>query len=384
MKRYICARCNEASEKPHMHPEDTKTHTFLNDDAFLQSEAKRVIEERKREGLEGLVGGLEAVVINTERDRQEKVVKELIRYTSLDIKQAFEDERDKYFILSTENSADFIIKSRKQGENPFVQYNKYPKAAHLPDTRLETLIFKTNDLKKYVEIQKRRGVYFLTEDVKNTGKCLFIQTAPSTLTGNSIGFIQWLENGRDYSTKDSVKVNYNLQKPKSEHLKNIGVLDHVATRVKAKDRDAAVIEFMKLTNYKFEFAIYIDSLNSITNVTRVTPDDFALVFTSGIAPSIDEEYAGPTEQYIKNYGTRVHHMAFRTENIEHTFNELRKDGMTFLIDLVGSPGEGLRQTFSEGSKNTLLVNEYIHRYGDFDGFFTKSNVSMLTESTKKQ
>jgi len=80
----------------------------------------------------------------------------------------------------------------------------------------------------------------------------------------------------------------------------------------------------------------------------------------------------------------VHHTAFRAENIEETFSALKKDGMEFLIDLVGSPDEGLRQTFSLASENTLLVNEYIHRYGDFDGFFTKSNITLLTGATDKQ
>jgi hypothetical protein len=58
--------------------------------------------------------------------------------------------------------------------------------------------------------------------------------------------------------------------------------------------------------------------------------------------------------------------------------------MHFLIDLVGSPDEGLKQTFSKQSEHTLLVNEYIHRYGDFDGFFTKSNVTLLTAATDVQ
>ena len=58
--------------------------------------------------------------------------------------------------------------------------------------------------------------------------------------------------------------------------------------------------------------------------------------------------------------------------------------MDFLIGLVGNEQEGLKQTFSVPSENTLLVNEYIHRYGDFDGFFTASNVTLLTGATNKQ
>ncbi|MBI5000385.1 MAG: hypothetical protein HZB92_02505 [Euryarchaeota archaeon] len=52
--------------------------------------------------------------------------------------------------------------------------------------------------------------------------------------------------------------------------------------------------------------------------------------------------------------------------------------------LVGSEREGLKQTFTKHSANTLIVNEYIHRYGGFDGFFRKSNVTLLTEATGKQ
>jgi hypothetical protein len=141
---------------------------------------------------------------------------------------------------------------------------------------------------------------------------------------------------------------------------------------------------MKLTNYDFDFAIYVKSLNSITSVARLSSKDFAMVFTSGISPYIGDEISGPTEKFIQNYGNRVHHMAFQTESIEDTYNSLARNDMKFLIELVGSPEEGLKQTFTEPSENTLLVNEYIHRYGDFDGFFSKSNVTLLTAATGKQ
>ena len=62
----------------------------------------------------------------------------------------------------------------------------------------------------------------------------------------------------------------------------------------------------------------------------------------------------------------------------------KNDGMEFLIELVGSPEEGLHQTFTLPSPNTLLVNEYIPRYDGFDGFFTRSNVETLTRATGRQ
>ena len=161
-------------------------------------------------------------------------------------------------------------------------------------------------------------------------------------------------------------------------------MDHTATRVRTQDRDAAIIEFMELTNYNFAFAIYVKVFNSITNVARLSAKDYSQVFTSGISPYISEEVSGPTEKFIHNYGTRVHHMAFHTDSIEDTVAAIKKDSMEFLIELVGSPAEGLKQTFTVASENTLLVNEYIHRYGNFDGFFTRSNVTLLTAATALQ
>lgn len=83
-------------------------------------------------------------------------------------------------------------------------------------------------------------------------------------------------------------------------------------------------------------------------------------------------------------GPGGHHLAFQTVDIEETYQALMDNGQEFPIDLVGSPGEGLKQTLTEPLPSTLLVNEYIHRYGDFDGFFTKSNVTPLTEATGRQ
>lgn len=362
-----------------------------NSDEFLLEKAPEIVAERKLLGLEGLVGGLQAVIINTEPERHRATAEELLKYTGLEYNGAFEDDEFRTCVLKTPSpgefrSADFLIRSRIKGDskNPFSQLNIAPKSRHLPNTRLETFVFETKDIEKYVTIQQSRGIEFLTDGIIRMDNYSFIQTAPSRFTGNSLGFIQWNgEKGR-YESSGSRKLDWDMKKPKLDHLKNIRWLDHAATRVKAQDRDLAIIEFMKLTNYNFDLAIYVKPLNSITSVARLSPKDFAMVFTSGISPYVSDEISGPTEKFIQNYGTRVHHIAFQTEQIEDTYSSLVRDEMKFLIELVGSPEEGLKQTFTEPSGNTLLVNEYIHRYGDFDGFFSKSNVTLLTEATGKQ
>lgn len=358
-------------------------YDFANDDEFLRREASKVIEQRKASGLDGLVAGLDCVIINTEPQRQEAAVEELLAYTGLQFEIAFEDPDSATYVLKAPNSASFLIRSRKTA-TPFESGSAYPKAKALPNTRLETFVFEVLDIERYVSIQKERGINFLSGDIVRANGYAFIQTLPSTFTGLSIGLIQWSGPTKDYASPESTPLRRTFGKPDSSFLSNIKELDHAATRVVAKDRDPAIIEFMNLTNYNFDFSIYVKTFNSITNVARLSKSDFAMVFTSGIHTYVSDEASGPTEKFVHNYGKRVHHIAFRTEDIEATFGCLKDTGMEFLLDLAGSEQEGLKQTFTVPSANTLLVNEYIHRYGDFDGFFTKGNVTLLTAATDKQ
>ncbi len=390
MTKVVCQTCEEVHEGskdgkcPSCGSSIPRIYDFKNSDEYLKEKVLQVRDIRRSLGLEGLVGGLNCVIINTEPKKQLDAVKELLRYTGFSFQGAFENPRLRTCVLKRRNSADLLITSRIAEDNPFVSLNVFPKSRHLPNTRLETFVFETTDIEKYVSIQKSLGIEFLTDEIIRTDNFSFIQTKPSRYTANSIGFIEWNGNRGNYFTEDSMELDWQFQKPEKTHLKNIGKLDHTATRVRAQDRDAAIIEFMSLTNYNFDFAIYVKLFNSITNVARLTKKDFAMVFTSGISPYINNETSGPTERFIHNYGTRVHHMAFKTEKIEDTFAAIKDDGMNFLIELVGSREEGLKQTFTVASPHTLLVNEYIHRYDDFDGFFTKSNVTLLTAATDRQ
>jgi 4-hydroxyphenylpyruvate dioxygenase-like putative hemolysin len=390
MAKLVCPRCMTVHHEsihgrcPKCNLAPPRVYDFTNSDDYLKREVPRVLEEKKDLGLEGLVGGLDSVIINTEPGRQRAAAEELLRYTGLEFDGAFQDAHSQTCMLTSQGWANFLVRSRNKSKNPFADFNKFPKSKHLPNTRLETFVFQTRDIEKYVSIQKSRGVAFLTEDVVAADDFSFIQTIPSSFTGHSLGFIQWKGERGNYATATSKTLDWPLEMPRGEYRKTIKELDHTATRVRAEDRDAAIIEFMELTDYRFDFAIYVKLFNSITNVARLSSSDFAMVFTSGISPYIGDQESGPTEKFIHNYGTRVHHMAFRTEDIENTFDALKENHMGFLIDLVGSPEEGLKQTFSEASAHTLLINEYIHRYGDFDGFFTKGNVTLLTEATEIQ
>lgn len=350
---------------------------------ILLENAAKALDERRDAGLEGLVGCLDSVIIATETNHLVPAVYELLRYTGHACTEAFFEADSQIYVLSVPGSASLIVRSR-EGSNPLAGMNTARLTKPLPYTRLETFVFSTTDIEEYVAKQKRRGIKFLTPEPIVSDYFSFIQTAPSPYTGNSIGFIEWQDEMRTYAPTGATTISPDIPKPAYKHLKNISTLDHAATRVRAQDRTAAILEFISLTNYHYDFGVYVKSQNSITSVARRNKEDFAMVFTSGITPYTSDEASGPTEKFIRNYGTRVHHMAFQTERIEETVAQLKKEGMEFLLELVGSEIEGLKQIFSEPSQHTLIVNEYIHRYGNFDGFFTRSNVEKLTEATAKQ
>ena len=68
------------------------------------------------------------------------------------------------------------------------------------------------------------------------------------------------------------------------------------------------------------------------------------------------------------------------ENIEHVVNQIAAQGRGFLLDVIGSKEEGLKQIFSSASEHSSLIIEYVQRFGDFEGFFTKENVAELTHA----
>ena len=362
---------------------DTPSGPVAREEEELIKITARVPAEREHAGLEGLVLGLEAVIITTEPGRVIPAAGELLRTTGFACTEAYTLGNTQGYVLGIPGSASLVIRSRSTQENPFWDVNRGRMTASLPDTRLETFVFETPDILDYVRIQKGRGVRFLTPEPVESPCSSFIQTAPSRFTGNSLGFIQWKGRKTSYLPAGA-KAAALPEKPDLAHLQHIGMLDHAATRVRAQDRTAAILEFICLTDYHYDFGVYVKSLNSITSVARRNEGDFAMVFTSGITPYVSDDMSGPTEKFIQNYGTRVHHMAFLTEEIEETVARLKDQGMDFLLDLVGSEMEGLKQIFSIPSENTLIINEYIHRYGGFDGFFTRSNVEKLTEATARQ
>ena len=72
--------------------------------------------------------------------------------------------------------------------------------------------------------------------------------------------------------------------------------------------------------------------------------------------------------------------SLRVENIDFVVNAIAEQGKGFLLDVIGSKDQGLKQIFSNASEHSSLIIEYVQRFGSFDGFFTQENVAALTEA----
>jgi hypothetical protein len=228
---------------------------------------------------------------------------------------------------------------------------------------------------------------------------------PSPYTHNIVGYWERPEsNIRIYalgmsSIRDDINRAYQDAKETQARLGIDTVLlpiDHLATRVYSQNREAAILEYLTLTSYYYWGSYDITDQNSSTNVTKSVHhanelESPAKVFTAANHPYFVNhllKLPSPTEQFVRNFGPRLHHIAVAVRdgetngsaNIDHVVNSLRNCGQDFLLDVIGSKEEGLKQIFSSASEYSSLIVEYVQRFGDFQGFFTKQNVANLTHA----
>ena len=173
-------------------------------------------------------------------------------------------------------------------------------------------------------------------------------------------------------------------------------IDHLATRVYSQNREVAILEWLSLSSYYYWGSYDIKDQNSSTNVTKSIhyPEEIrspAKVFTANNTPYFVnhlEKLPSPTETFVRNYGPRLHHVALAVrdgeregmENIEFVVSRIQAQGRNFLLDVIGSKQQGLKQIFSSASQHSSLIIEYVQRFGDFAGFFARDNVAQLTHA----
>ncbi len=376
----------------------------------------KIYERRQQSGLMDLLGPMAAVVVQVDHGDSIKYMEELYLMTPMRLKASYLSESHKVHLL--EGGADFPVYLVMEPLNPSFEDDMtrlnmlYPNARKKPNARYVGEVYRTENLKETERILGSHDIRFEARGgAKNAllNSDAFAFTVPSDYTGNRIGYSE-----RDLHDTAALPHGEGIQLTAEEtglldrvaaaaeeaglHNLILGA-DHMATRILSGEREDAILEFLTLSNYYFWGAYNINEMNSSTNVNRcpfVDDDKLspAKVFTANNTPSFVNSFEGlpmPTENFVRNYGRRMHHVAFEVKdgdhgagekNVDYVVGKLRDMGKDFLAHVVGECTDqpNLKQIFSKHSPYSLLITEYVERCFGFDGFFTKDNVAALTEA----
>ncbi|NWG39657.1 MAG: hypothetical protein HXY27_06805 [Hydrogenophilaceae bacterium] len=379
--------------------------------SFFEDFLGRLLEERDRVGLTGAIRQIDALMITVEPGNSLAYIGELCLMTPYHYLVTLESETHFTHILRIDMSAPDILVREVKDPNTrgiFRSLNEvYPIGATKPNSRYMGEVFRVENQHETVALQKSRDVRFFNQEqirrLELPGNMAIVK--PSPYTHNIVGYWERPESHiRVYSLgissiRDDINRAYQEAKNAQEKLGIETLLlpiDHLATRVYSQNREAAILEYLTLTSYYYWGSYDIADQNSSTNVTKSVHHDNELespakVFTAANHPYFVNhllKLPSPTEQFVRNFGPRLHHIAVAVRdgetaglaNIDHVVDSLRNCGQDFLLDVIGSKEEGLKQIFSSASEYSSLIVEYVQRFGDFQGFFTKQNVANLTHA----
>ena len=378
---------------------------------FFEEYLVTLLEERDRAGLTEMIRQIDALMITVEPGNSVAYVGELCLMTPYHYLVTLESAEHDTHVLRIDMSApDILVREVKDPgtRGIFRSLNEvYPIGASRPNSRYMGEIFRVTNPHEVVELQKSRDVRFFNQDqirkLELPGNMAVVK--PSPYTHNIVGYWERPETDiRVYSLglssiRDDVDAAYRKAKDTQARLGIDEVLlpvDHLATRVYSQNREAAILEFLTLTSYYYWGSYDIADQNSSTNVTKSVHhanelESPAKVFTAANHPYFVNHLLrlpSPTEQFVRNFGPRLHHLAVAVTDgevggrphIDYVVDSLRGCGQEFLLDVIGSKEEGLKQIFSSASEYSSLIVEYVQRFGDFQGFFTKDNVANLTHA----
>lgn len=397
---------------------DLATYTPKGDkknSAFFEEYLPKIYERRAATGIEDLVGTMAGVLIQVQHGDAIAYLAELAvmgPYRLIDTRLT---ETHKLFLLQSDPAFPRLIVIEPLSatyEDKATRFNRlYPLAAKKPNARYIGEIYRSQDnaaVRDALEAQSIRFVYAedTTTPVYATDHLLF--TFLSDYTYNRVGYVDV-----DLDDLDAVGFTegFSLSAVEQEMLdkaaqlqadhgisERVKGLDHMATRILAADREDAILEYLTMVPNYFWGAYNINEMNSSTNVTRsprvdddkVSP---ARVFTANNTPSFVNSFEGlpmPTEDFVRNFGRRMHHMAYEVvdgevegrKNVDYVVGQLAEMGTPFLADIVGECKDdpNLKQIFSKSSPYSLLITEYVERCHGYEGFFTRDNVAALTEA----
>ncbi|HEY0842236.1 hypothetical protein [Methylotenera sp.] len=379
--------------------------------AFFEENLIRLLEERDALGLTAMIHEIDALMISVDPGHAIQYIAELALMTPYHYLVTLESEQHLTHVLRIDlNSPDILLREVKDPSvrDIFRSLNEvYPIGAKRPNSRYMGEILRVTDLHSVVDLQQARDFRFFSQDdvrkLELPGNLAV--SKPSPYTHNIVAYLERApDETRVYSLGlSTISSEAQAAYENAKTLQNkLGIsdlllpLDHLATRVYSQNREVAILEYLSWSSYYFWGAYNIKDQNSSTNVTKSThaiPESKspAKVFTANNTPyfiSHLEHLPSPTEVFVRNYGPRLHHMAIAVkdgerdgkEHIDIVVDAISHNGKGFLLDVIGSKEQGLKQIFSNASEHSSLIIEYVQRYGSFDGFFTKENVAKLTEA----
>lgn len=385
--------------------------------SFFEEYLAKIYAWRQKTGMNELIGDLRGLVLQVEAGQAQNYMKELYLMTPYRFAVGYTNATHNIYILKNTDTTPlyFILEPlRRDYTDESTRMNSlYPVSAETPNARYIGEIFHASDLAEAVKAISSHDVRFHTPG--ESGNALFACedfqfTVPSVYTQNRFAYtsmqlddLMSLNLGKRFeldsaAQSELAKVDAFFQEKGFADLL-LGV-DHMATRVLSSSRECALLEFNTCTNYYFWGAYNIESMNSSTNVNRnptVKTDrqSPAKVFTANNTPyflnAIDGNPPMPTEDFVRNLGPRMHHIAQEVKdgdhacgmkNVDYVVTTMKEEGIAFLAHVVGECTDhpDLKQIFSKRSPYSMLITEYVERCHQFDGFFTKANVADLTEA----
>ena len=378
---------------------------------FFEEYLMRLLEERDRVGLTDMIFEIDAIMLTVDPGHSIAYIGELCLMTPYHYLVTLESESHWTHVLRIDlDFPDLIVREVKDPKirGIFRSLNEvYPIGKRKPNSRYMGEILRVSDLHSVVNLQKEREFRFFSQDqvrkMELPGNLAV--SKPSPYTHNVVSYMERSpEQLRIYalglsSIRRDVQEVYLAAKElqKSRRIDDLILpIDHLATRVYSQNREVAILEWLSLSSYYYWGSYDIKNQNSSTNVTKNVHFDREVlspvkVFTANNTPYFVnhlEKLPSPTETFVRNYGPRLHHVALAVKdgerenmvNIEYVVSQIREEGQDFLLDVIGSKEEGLKQIFSNASEHSSLIIEYVQRFGKFNGFFTKKNVAELTHA----
>ncbi len=396
---------------------EIKTQGDKENSDFFWEYLGKIYDRRREAGIDDMVGLMRGVAIGVEHGDGLKYVAELTVMGPYRLIDARLTDTHKVYLLRSQPEFPrlFVIEPLAHDyEDEITRWNRlYPLASKKANSRYIGEIYATQsvgDVRDALEAQNIRFVY--PEDASNPflGLEKLSWTFLSDYTYNRVGY---MDADVDLDSLEDLGIGegFDLAADEREMLEKAAALqaehgidglvlgiDHMATRILSGDREHAILEYLTMVPYYFWGAYNIGEMNSSTNVTR-HPDlsdekqSPARVFTANNTPSYVNSFENlpmPTEDFVRNFGRRMHHMAYAVQdghvvdekNVDYVVRQLSEMGTKFLAHVVGECKDdpNLKQIFSKSSDYSMLITEYIERCHDYEGFFTRDNVAALTQA----